>query len=146
LRRWTRLAPTYILVSAFIVGYNYFQVGTYLGLEFTSLSSVIIVIFSHVFLLGQDLLYFVIYDKSLQHFVFALDAENYMNVTGPLVSGCLYEAIPVGWSIGVEAAFYLLAPFLLTRKPILIIIMFPVFYYINQWLKLNLSGPWANRH
>lgn len=120
---WLKLQP-------FIEYYNLYDMKTLLFLLMTN-----IVIF------GQDLVMFLGIDSNGGLFF----TSNFNN-TDPVLAKFLL--IPPAWSIALELTFYLLAPLLLRRKPLIIILFIlisllirVIIYFYLGWM----NDPWTYR-
>jgi peptidoglycan/LPS O-acetylase OafA/YrhL len=117
--RFVRIFPVYwfVLICALllcIVGFYGFNKPFYLWRfisNYGCLSGVAIFyfIFENIFVVGQDVLYFLVIDDScklsLSHHAFSFKHTGYQ-----------YLLVPQAWSISLEFMFYLIAPFLVTKK------------------------------
>ena len=72
--------------------------------------SFIFLIFTNLFLLGQDLVMFLGLNTDTGALFWT---ENFRNTSPAL---CNFLLVPQAWTIGVEIAFYLVAPFIVRRK------------------------------
>jgi peptidoglycan/LPS O-acetylase OafA/YrhL len=99
----------------------------------------IILIFSNITLFFQDwMLFLAIEAKKL---VFT---PNFSKSDLPLYSGLI---IPQAWTLGLEVSFYLIAPFILTRKKILFLLLmlsFALRIFLYQ-IGLGREDPWVYR-
>jgi len=108
-------------------------------LENVPLSAKILLIASNIFLFGQDWVMFSAIKEG--HLVFS---ENFQNSEVFLSSGLL---VPQAWTLGVELSFYLIAPFIISsRKAIYILLISSI------WLRLvlikigiGMNDPWNYR-
>jgi len=116
LSRYLRLAPLYVVVSAVTVAASILYKGKWLTLlcegDWITLSAAFI---STVLLAGQDVFVFFGYDLATHtaHFAPDLLTGGLSRIGAWPTPGYSFLAIEPGWSIGVEAWFYLLAPFIL---------------------------------
>lgn len=124
LNNWGKLAP-------YIDNYSSYNIET-----------LIFMIFTNLFILGQDIVMFLGIDNNLGSLYFT---ENFRNTNPPLYS---FLFIPQAWSIGIELTFYIIAPFLV-RKNILLIILF---IFVTICLRLYIyfilgliNDPWSYR-
>lgn len=93
-------------LSVFI---NYFQ-----NMDFTT---VIFLIFINLFLFGQDIALFLGLNPTSGGLFFT---ENFRN-SNPQVHSFIF--VPQAWTVGLELMFYLIAPFLVRRKIVTILIL-----------------------
>lgn len=117
--RFVRIFPVYwvVLCAALIIcliGFYGFDKPFYLWRfisNYNCLSGTAIVYFAleNIMVVGQDVLYFLTLDDScklaLSHHAFSFKHTGYQ-----------YLLVPQAWSISLEFLFYLLAPFLVTKK------------------------------
>jgi peptidoglycan/LPS O-acetylase OafA/YrhL len=117
--RFLRIFPVYwfVLVLVFFVclisyfGFNnplYLSryINNYNGL---SLQTISYFIFENIAVIGQDVLYFMRIDENYQpHLTY--------NVLSYKHTGYQYLLVPQAWTISLEFMFYLIAPFLVTKK------------------------------
>ena len=104
-------------------------------------SSLVILIFTNIFIFFQDvLLFFQIGSNGLLQF-----QPNFNLSKLPAFN---FSLIPQAWTVGLELWFYLIAPFIVKRKTwlliLLIVISFTFNLYLTQGLKLNYT-PWNFR-
>jgi peptidoglycan/LPS O-acetylase OafA/YrhL len=100
--RWLRLWPIYAAVVLASLGWNYLATSGFLGLFAQyPLPAAIGVAIANVTILGQDWLFFIPSEKPLH--ILLVD--------------------PPSWTLGVEMSFYLIAPFVLRRRPVLIALL-----------------------
>lgn len=106
-----------------------------------NLRSFIYLIFSNIFIIGQDILLFLCMDTSGSLFY-----SSTPNLYQQKPEYYLY--IPQAWSISLELMFYFIAPFILRRKNIfvfsLIILSLILRIYLSIGLNLNID-PWTYR-
>jgi peptidoglycan/LPS O-acetylase OafA/YrhL len=150
--RYLRLAPTYWVVllltvllslTVFIAYKNsvFSFFGMYASVHFNILSLGYL-IFTNLFILGQDLVVLLGIDPANGHLYFTSD---FLRSTPPLF---LFLFVPQAWTLGLELTFYLLAPFIL-KKGFATVLLFMVlslsirliFYY---YLHLR-NDPWTYR-
>jgi peptidoglycan/LPS O-acetylase OafA/YrhL len=138
--RFLRLMPVYwllcivSLICFALINRNFFSDYALLGL-----GPVIYIIFSTIFVLGQDWAYFMtVHDKAL------IGTMDFLNHTPRL-----YTYFPVGqaWTMALEFYFYLLAPFLCRLRTIwvsliVVILMAARFYSYNHGMD---ADPWIYR-
>jgi peptidoglycan/LPS O-acetylase OafA/YrhL len=98
--------------------------------------------FTNLALFGQDLVGFLILDKSTGGLVLTTDfLKGY-----PFVFSFIF--IPQGWSLAIELIFYLLAPLLLRRKTWVVLIIMALLLLMRTWLLDGLHlhyDPWIFR-
>lgn len=117
LNRWLRLAPAYIAVSCIIAYSSIHATGSFRKLGDFSFLTQIGVVFSHIFLVGQDLFSFFICNLSTHSCSFAADAlDGKYGASAVLFPGWYFQSIGQGWTIGIEIWFYLMAPFFVTWR------------------------------
>ncbi len=117
--RFFRIFPVYwvVLLTALllsVIGYYGFNHPYYLSRyinQYSCLSGLTIFyfVFENIVVLGQDILYFLKMDDS------CLPVFTY-NVLSFKHTGYQYLLVPQAWSISIEFMFYLVAPFLVTKK------------------------------
>ena len=120
--RLLRLFPIYWVVLLLVIFYSLFA-GIYTnGADFASLqsyltyldsahlSSFVFLIFANIFILFQDAVMFLGLNIDTGHLFFT---SNFTS-TSPRLHDFLL--IPQAWTISIEIAFYLIAPFLVRRK------------------------------
>lgn len=143
---WVVLLLTIILVT-FAIGYDS-KVEFGSGLQYCvayfgqmSWGSLAFLIFIHIFLIGQDMVMFLGLDIHTGHLFFTADFWK----TSPQLYKFLL--LPQAWTIGIEITFYLIAPFIVRRKPIVILSL--IFLSIAIRILLIRSGlandPWTYR-
>ncbi|WP_018617648.1 acyltransferase family protein [Spirosoma luteum] len=151
--RFLRLYPVYwsVLLLTFIYslidpsnnyGNEYAAFSYYLkyfhDMSFTSFS---FLVFTNVFILFQDSVMFLGLNTSTGNLFFT---QNFRQ-TSPLLYQFLF--VPQAWSIGIEMAFYLIAPLLVRRKLKIIITLIVLSFTLRIILSkygLNLD-PWSYR-
>jgi peptidoglycan/LPS O-acetylase OafA/YrhL len=106
------------------------------------MGSFIFLIFTNIFIFFQDAVMFLGLDPSTGNVFFT---KNYAT-TQPF----LYEflLIPQAWTLGIELAFYLIAPFIVRRRTIVFIclILFSLGLRLYLYNFLNLKqDPWSYR-
>lgn len=88
----------------------------------------------NIFIFGQGLGRFLTFDTSTQHFV--LDPLQKISTHASLV-GSGFPLVGQAWTLSLELTFYLLVPFLLTRKNKFIFIIFSFSFFLNFFFRLN---------
>jgi peptidoglycan/LPS O-acetylase OafA/YrhL len=119
LSRFFRIFPVYWTVLGFvlvvcIVGYFAFDKPFYLSryinnYQCLSGSTILYFMFENVIVLGQDVLYFLRLDELCQP-ILTYNVLSYKH------TGYQYLLVPQAWSISIEFMFYLIAPFIVTKK------------------------------
>lgn len=116
--------------------------GNYRQIHFTP-ATLLFLLFVNLSAIGQDIVMFLGIDPSAGTLYFT---NNFWSSTPPLFSFLL---IPQAWSLSLEIWFYLAAPILLRRKPILIAIVlflsFSLRYYLYNHFDLQ-HDPWTYRY
>lgn len=151
--RLLRLFPIYWFVlflaissSLFYYFYsNYSQLGyfTIYAEHFNTLniSSLVYLILTNIFIVGQDTLLFLGLNSDSGYFYFT---ENFQKTSPQLYQ---FVAIPQAWTISIEIMFYCVAPFILKKDFKLILLLF--FSSIGIKLFLAVNGfnfdPWTYR-
>lgn len=142
---WTVLLLTIIYSITIVVTSNSNDFGGFdiyvHYFDMMSLSSFLFLVFANLFLFLQDTVMFLGLDTTTGHLFFTTNFRE----TNPMLYEFLF--IPQAWTIGVEIAFYLIAPFIV-RKKIKIIVFLLVLslmlrYVLSQY---GLKGdPWSYR-
>lgn len=106
-----------------------------------SFISLFYLIFANLFLLGQDIVMFLGLNLNTGNLFFT---SNFWNTTPRLYTFLL---VPQAWTIGVEITFYLIAPFLVRRKPAIVLMLIGLSLTLRILLiKNGLSNdPWNYR-
>jgi peptidoglycan/LPS O-acetylase OafA/YrhL len=104
-------------------------------------TSIAFLVFTNLFLLGQDIVMFLGLDLHTGHLFFTRDFWH----TSPYLYKFLL--LPQAWTIGVEITFYLVAPFLVRRKPAVIALLIFLSLFIRILLIRNGldKDPWNYR-
>lgn len=140
LSRWLRLYPLYLVVAGLtLFVFILFNTSFFELYHNLPLAAVISLLISNALLFGQDWIMFTaVIDGQL---VFS---QNFQISERPVWQGLL---VPQAWSLGVELCFYLIAPFILTRKPV-----FLTLFFLSLLLRLVLlkagvghTDPWTYR-
>lgn len=115
--RYLRLFPVYIfcLIITYIVwsGINFQGLKLFNNNELT-LNLNIFVLFSNIFIFFQDILMFLGVEDGKIFF------NKYMNSTDLPLRHFLF--VPQGWTLGLELTFYLIAPFIVKKRNIKLIV------------------------
>lgn len=143
LNRYLRLYPIYILVAALVLC-TYWIVGGvwYVDISFLRqlpTSADLVLLLSNLFIFGQDWVMFMAADQG--HLSFT---EDFSKSALPLAKGLL---VPQAWTLGLELTFYLVAPFVLTRKNLIVFLLVGSvllrLYLIN--IGIGYQDPWVYR-
>lgn len=152
--RFLRLYPLYwvaliltLVCAAFIPNYT---ANSYMGNlgswaaygKSLSFSSCAFLVASNILLFFQDVIYFLGADLKSGLFFFT---SNFYNTKPPLVY--TFSLIPQAWSISLELMFYLIAPFIVKRKYIIIIALIVASAALKTYFMahgLN-NDPWVYR-
>lgn len=143
MNRFLRIYPIYWLVLCFsfilvLFHHNFFAVPFWYLL---SVPSFIFVILTHLLIIGQDIVTFMGFNVLNGSLFFA---KNPFNLDYPL-NQCLL--VGQAWSVSIELIFYLIAPFLVKRKPWLILLII----LLSTLLRLGMGAiglnndPWSYR-
>ena len=150
--RFLRLLPTYwmvilCMIVTSIIWYNFSEQKSSLFFEkfnnhFSELSfsSVLVVIFSDIFLIFQDVFLFLGLSSD-GHYEFVKDFRT------TNLSLSIFSLVPQAWTIGMEIMFYLLVPFLVRLKSYFLIglaiaaFLFRLFMYHKRYD----FDPWTYR-
>ncbi len=149
--RFYRIFPVYwvILLSAVLLSVAclyWFNRPLYLSrylsnYQCLSFSTICYFILENCIVIGQDMLYFIKLNLACQ-LQFTYDVLSYKH------TAYQYLFVPQAWSISMEYLFYLIAPFLVTKKvkwQLLIVIMgLGVRYIYAHYFYLNFD-PWTYR-
>lgn len=140
INRYLRLYPIYFTVAILSLIFALISHSSFFALyNETPLSADILLIFSNIFLFGQDWVMFSgIEDGQLG---FATDFRQ--------SEIALYEGliIPQAWTLGVELAFYVVAPFILLKRKliwILLVLSLAIRAYL-AFKGIALKDPWTYR-
>lgn len=100
------------------------------------------IIFSNIFLFGQDIIMFLGIHPDNGNFFFT---SNFY-ATHPRLYTLLFT--PQAWTLGLELTFYLIAPFIVRKKVgfVLFVLLCSLFIrlYLYNWLGLK-NDPWSYR-
>lgn len=88
---------------------SYLRLDNFLNFDL-NISSFLFLIFTNAFLIFQDIVLFLGLDASTGN----LFLTSNFSLTSPQLHSFLF--VPQGWSLGIEIAFYLIAPFILRKK------------------------------
>ena len=151
--RLLRLYPYYwtILIATLICAYfiPHYNSNSYMGNldgwrthgKDLSITGYVGLLFTNFFLFFQDLVYFLGFNIPKGSFFFTADFQSH----DPQLYKFIF--IPQAWSIGLELAFYLIAPFIVRKRYAIIIIlllasMIGKIYGMTHGLN---SDPWSYR-
>lgn len=151
LSRFYRIFPVYwfVLILALLlslIGYYGFNHPYYLSRYINNYSclsglTIFYFVFENVVVIGQDMLYFLKIDQS------CIPVFTY-NVLSFKHTGYQYLLVPQAWSISIEFMFYLIAPFLVTKKIkwqlVLVLLGLSLKYYFFNYEYLCYD-PWTYR-
>jgi peptidoglycan/LPS O-acetylase OafA/YrhL len=104
--------------------------------------SLVFLVFTNLFLFLQDAVLFLGLDTTSGNLFFTSNFRN----TDPMLYKFLF--IPQAWTIGIEVAFYLIAPFIARRKlnVILVLVALSLALRIFLYFGMNLKNdPWTYR-
>jgi peptidoglycan/LPS O-acetylase OafA/YrhL len=152
--RLLRLYPIYwtilLLTILYSVAISFYSKGNYLGnfepyyvnFEKMSFGSFILLLFTNLFLFLQDTIMFLGLDTSTGNLFFT---SNFRQTTPQLYTFLFIEQ---AWTVGVEITFYLIAPFLVKRKPKIIILLILLSFILRAVLYFHFglkNDPWTYR-
>ncbi len=143
LNRYLRLYPIYALVAVLVLCTYWVAGGIwFINLDFLKklpTSADLILLVSNAIVFGQDWIMFMAADHG--HVVFTAD---FSKNTLPLSKGLL---VPQAWTLGVELSFYLIAPFVLTRRNLIYLLLLAsvlLRIYLIQ-MGIGRQDPWIYR-
>ncbi len=120
--------------------HSYFEYGQQYGYH-EILPAFIFMVFTNLFLVGQDVVMFLGIDTATGHLFFT---QNFAT-TNPQLSSFLL--VPQAWTLGIEIAFYLIAPFIVRKN--LWVLLTIAFLSLSLRLFLTSIGlefdPWSYR-
>lgn len=153
--RMLRLYPTYWAVLLCVVVYSaifmfFFNSGDTgialsqykIYLSTMSFSSILYLIFTNVFIFGQELVWFLGFNISTGNLFYASDLQY------PLPHLYTFLFVPQAWTVSLELMFYVCAPFLVRRKNITIMVIIVLSLLLRLIIMSNLSGDgsaWSYR-
>lgn len=109
LNRYLRLAPAYLFLGAIAIWLVYPE-----RLAAVDFKVQALVILSQITIWGQDIFLFLGLDQAAGHIVLV---KNFHTLQGTAVKPLFdFVPIPQGWTLGVEASFYALVPWLARRR------------------------------
>lgn len=143
LNRYLRLYPVYFVVALLVIC-TYWVFGTVWFIDMQILrqlpwSANLLLAFSNLFIFGQDWVLFTAVHDGHLHF-----ATNYQASEIHLHKGLL---VPQAWTLGVELTFYLIAPFVLSRRPVIYILLLLSLALRIYLFRIGLGDqdPWSYR-
>lgn len=107
-----------------------------------SISAYLLLTFSNLFIVGQDIIMFLGFHTSTETLFFT---TNFWN-TSPMLWTLLF--LPPAWSISMELTFYFLAPLLLkkSRSIVVSVILLSILIRVFTYYSLKLTDdPWTYR-
>ncbi len=141
LNRYLRLAPAYILLA----GISLWVVNRGL-LDNLDLRTQLLVTLSQLSMLGQDVFAFIAVDLTSGNLFFVKNFHMLESTSAaPLLS---FMPIPQGWTLGLEAAFYLLVPLLVRCRTTTLSLLAAAILalHVAGMYLLGLRGdPWTYR-
>lgn len=146
--RVLRLFPTYLLVLLLTLSFSAFFTNSTLEnyLHYSgsiSIPGLLYLAFSNILILGQELSLFTFLNNSgaLQL------TSSFQNAVSQFPKLHTFLFVPQAWTVSLELYFYLLAPFLVKRKPALIIALIAGSVLLRlSLIAAGLSGdPWSYR-
>ncbi len=151
LSRFYRIFPVYWIVFSIalllsLIGYFAFNHPYYLARyisNYQCLSGFTIFYFTleNLIVLGQDVLYFLRLDEYCQP-IFTYNVLSYKH------TGYQYLLVPQAWTISIEFMFYLIAPFLVTKKVkwqiALVVLGLSCKFFFTRYYYLGFD-PWTYR-
>lgn len=149
--RLLRLFPTYwltmlisILISLFYITFYHasFVLGPWLTkIHQLDVVSIITLATANLSILGQDILFFSCIDPATGALSFVSDAIN----RG--LPAWIFLIIPQAWTLALEIMFYILAPFLVRRRPVLLACLVTACFAFRAWVYHEglPFDPWKQR-
>lgn len=152
--RLLRLYPIYwtvlLLTILYSIGLYFYTNGNDMGSlsyyadywQHIGVTGFIFLVFTNIFLFLQDTIMFLGLDTHTGNFFFT---SNFIETSPPLYKFLL---IPQAWTIGVEIAFYLIAPFLVRKKLKVIIPLIAISLLLRIILIFHFGykhDPWTYR-
>jgi peptidoglycan/LPS O-acetylase OafA/YrhL len=141
--RLLRIYPVYAVVAFMTLCAYRFDIQIYSQFESVykegPWSAVLLLSFSNAFLFLQDLVMFSsVVDNRL------IFSKDFTQSTVLLYKGLL---VPQAWTLGVELAFYLIAPFILTRRKVVLLLLVSSIALRLIFIKLGFGSndPWSYR-
>lgn len=140
INRYLRLYPIYFTVAILSLIFTLISHSSFFELyNRAPLSADVLLIFSNIFLFGQDWVMF----SGIENGQLAFAADFRQSEVA------LYEGliIPQAWTLGVELAFYVVAPFILPRRKLiwtLLVLSLAIRAYL-VFKGIALKDPWTYR-
>lgn len=136
LSRWLRIWPLYALVALFSLLLNRHFTDFYRHLPF---DAAILLVVSNIIIFGQDMVMFMGIDQA--NLVFTKDFKNSEIL---LFQGLI---ISPAWSLAVELMFYLVAPFILHRRALMLTVLLASLALRVVLINLGFGNidPWSYR-
>lgn len=143
INRYLRLFPVYFF--CFLITFIVWSGTTFKGLKLfdndgLSIYSNIFLLISNIFIFFQDIVMFFGIDDGKLHFV------KYLSISDQPLYHFLF--VPQGWTLGLELSFYLIAPFLVKKrniKLIIFLIILSIAFRIILILFDYKGDPWTYR-
>lgn len=98
------------------------------------LPSILFMVMIQIIIFGQDLVYSLGINPTNGHLFFTTLAEN----SRPPLANLLM--VGPAWTLGVELLFYVVAPFILRRKPVIIILLIILSLFLRIYLYNNFGS------
>ena len=141
LNRYLRLYPIYLCVAALTFIFLFVTKQNYLFDIYEKIPklAIILLVFSNIFLFGQDWVMFSGIENNLLIFTHDFSDSEVILYKGLLV--------PQAWTLGVELSFYVLAPFILRKKSTIFCLLFISLAIRLYLLKIGVGNkdPWTYR-
>ncbi|RYF91782.1 MAG: acyltransferase [Chitinophagaceae bacterium] len=120
----------YGILTNFVTYYNSMGIGSFVFLAFVN-----------VFLFLQDVLFFLGLNTATGQFFFTPDFHQ----TNPYVN--MFLLVPQAWTIGMEITFYLIAPFLVTKRLRFVAVLIAASLVLRLILRSYglTNDPWSYR-
>ncbi len=149
--RLMRLYPIYWVVLILVIissiffgiltkGDSYGALNVFIdNYETLNLISLLMVIFSNIFILFQDTL--LLFEINLTSGMFYFEPSFEQNALNGFDFALIYPA----WTIALELLFYSIAPFIVKRKTLIVLLVLTLLIGLNYYLKTHLGlnhTPW----
>ena len=146
LNRFLRLYPAYWLIAALALtallaagvlsGRSLGAVGTFMQIDLVGKLSLVA---SNLLIFGQDWIYFTAFNEGSTHLT-----TNFQETELGVWTGLL---VPQAWTLGVELTFYLVAPFILRKKWLVLVLLGGslILRVTLIYAGLGLQDPWTYR-